>query len=63
MAIAPIPVQADLAALKARLWEKYRIEIPLVNWHGQHFVRISVQAYTTQQDLDTLVEALGRELA
>lgn len=62
MAIAPIPVQIDLAALKARLWEAYRIEIPLVNWHGQHFVRISVQAYTTQKELDTLVEALGREL-
>ena len=55
-------MQTDLAALKARLWETYRIEIPLVNWHGQHFVRISVQAYTTQKDLDTLVEALRREL-
>ncbi len=62
MAIAPIPVQPDLGELKTRLWAKYRIEIPLVNWHGQHFVRISVQAYTTQKDLDTLVEALTQEL-
>jgi isopenicillin-N epimerase len=58
MAIAPIPRQADLRAFKARLLEEYRIEIPCIDWSGQHFVRISVQAYTTQAELDTLVEAL-----
>lgn len=63
MAIAPLPVQADLPALKARLWEQYKIEVPLINWNGRHFVRISVQAYTTQQELDTLVAALEAELA
>ena len=62
MAIAPIPVQADLPALKTRLWEKYHIEIPCINWGGRHFVRISVQAYTTQKELDTLVEALRVEV-
>jgi isopenicillin-N epimerase len=61
MAIAPLPVQADLPGLKRRLWEKYKIEVPLINWNGQHFVRISVQAYTTQAELDTLVEALAAE--
>jgi isopenicillin-N epimerase len=61
MAIAPIPLQADLPGLKRRLWEKYKIEVPLINWGGRHFVRISVQAYTTQAELDTLVEALGVE--
>jgi isopenicillin-N epimerase len=63
MAIAPIPLQAALPAFKLRLWEKYRIEIPCVNWQGQHFVRISAQAYTTQAELDTLVDALQVELA
>jgi isopenicillin-N epimerase len=62
MAIAPIPRQADLRAFKARLLEEYRIEIPCIDWHGQHFVRISAQAYTTQTELDTLVEALGKML-
>lgn len=63
MAISPIPWQPDLAAFKARLWERHRIEIPCINWGGRHFVRISVQGYTTQSDLDTLVEALSEELA
>lgn len=62
MALAPIPVQADLPAFKARLWDRYRIEIPCINWGGRHFVRISVQGYTTQADLDALVEALQVEL-
>lgn len=62
MAIAPIPRQPDLPAFKARLWDRYRIEIPCIDWGGRHFVRISVQGYTTQADLDTLVEALRAEL-
>lgn len=62
MAIAPIPVQPDLPAFKARLWERYRIEIPCTNWGGRHFVRISVQGYTTQADLDALVAALGESV-
>jgi isopenicillin-N epimerase len=61
MAIAPLPVQENPGGLKARLWEKYKIEVPLINWHGRHFVRISVQAYTTQEELDMLVEALQVE--
>jgi isopenicillin-N epimerase len=63
MAIAELPLQPDLKDLKARLWDKYNIEVPLINWHGRHFVRISVQAYTTQAELDTLVAALRAELA
>lgn len=62
MAIAPVPPQPDLPALKARLWERYRIEVPCINWQGQQFVRISVQAYTTEQELDVLVNALQIEL-
>lgn len=62
MAIAPIPRQPDLPAFKVRLWERYRIEIPCIDWGGRHFVRISVQGYTTQADLDALVEALRAEL-
>lgn len=62
MAIAEIPLQPDLPAFKARLLDNHRIEIPCTAWHGRHFVRISVQGYTTQQDLDALVAALEEEL-
>jgi isopenicillin-N epimerase len=58
LAIAPLPPVNDLLALKQRLYADYKIEIPLINWHERHFVRISVQGYNTQADLDRLVEAL-----
>jgi isopenicillin-N epimerase len=62
MAFAPIPPQPDLPAFKQRLYDAYRIEIPGIAWQGRQAVRISVQGYNTEADLDVLVDALGREL-
>ncbi len=62
LAIAPLPQVKDLLALKQRLYADYNIEIPLINWQDRHFVRISVQGYNTQADLETLVGALERLL-
>jgi isopenicillin-N epimerase len=57
MAALPIPA-CDRDALKRRLYDEFCIEIPTVEWNGRHFVRISVQGYNTQADVDALVEAL-----
>ena len=57
MGIAPLP-RCNLAVLKARLYDEYKIEIPLTEWQDQHFVRISIQGYNTQADVDALVGAL-----
>jgi isopenicillin-N epimerase len=58
--MVPIPVCAtDADALRRQLFGAHRIEVP-VTQHGKHtFVRVSVQAYTTQAELDTLVAALA----
>jgi isopenicillin-N epimerase len=58
MGIAPLPPVADLNILKRRLYDEYRVEVPLTQWHDHQFVRISVQGYNTQADIDALVEAL-----
>jgi isopenicillin-N epimerase len=58
MAIAPLP-RSDLVALKSRLYDEYKIEVPLVEWQDRQFVRISVQGYNTQEDIDALVHALS----
>jgi len=58
MAIAPIPFQGDLDGLKQRLLGEYRIEIPLIAWDDGHFIRVSVQGYNDQADIDSLLEAL-----
>ena len=55
-----IPVRAsDTEGLRTHLFERHRIEVP-VTQHGAHtFVRVSVQAYNTQAELETLIGALA----
>jgi isopenicillin-N epimerase len=57
MGIAPLP-KCDLAVLKSRLYEEYRIEVPLTELQDRQFIRISIQAYNSQQDVEALIEAL-----
>jgi isopenicillin-N epimerase len=54
MGIAPLPPDTDIAALKAHLYNEHKVEVPLIDWHGQKFVRISVQIYNTPEDLEAL---------
>jgi isopenicillin-N epimerase len=58
MGLAPLPPDADLEAWRRRLYTDYRIEIPVIEWNGQKFLRISVQGYNTPEDLDALVKAV-----
>ena len=44
---------------KQRLYEEFRIEIPLVQWRDQHFIRVSIQAYNTEEDVDALLVGLA----
>ena len=57
MGAAPLPL-SDLAALKTRLYDEYKIEVPLVQWQDKQFIRISVQGYNSREDIDLLVTAL-----
>jgi isopenicillin-N epimerase len=57
MGIAALP-RSDLVVLKSRLYDEYKIEVPLTQWQDQQFVRISVQAYNRQEDIELLVKAL-----
>jgi isopenicillin-N epimerase len=58
MGIAPLPASTDLAALKARLYDDFGVEVPLMDWNGIKLVRISVQAYNTPANLNALYDAL-----
>jgi len=58
MALLPIP-PCDAAELKRRLFEEYSVEIPITGHGDQRFLRISVQGYNSQADVDALVTALA----
>ncbi len=57
MAIAALP-PVDAPQLKRRLLEEFRVEIPITEWHGRTFVRISAQGYNTPDDMDALLVGL-----
>ncbi len=57
MGIAPLP-HTDVTILKSRLYDEYKIEVPLVEWQDRQFMRISIQGYNSQDDVNALIKAL-----
>jgi isopenicillin-N epimerase len=58
--MVPIPVRThDAEGLRRWLCESRGIEVPVTQHAGQAFVRVSVQAYTTEAELAALVAALA----
>jgi isopenicillin-N epimerase len=62
MAIAPLPQIKNLKQFEAELLYNYSIEIPCIEWGKQQFIRVSIQGYNSQSDVDRLVEALAKLL-
>jgi isopenicillin-N epimerase len=65
MVTCPLPPSADgppppgrRDGLQNSLWDKHRIEIPVVHWHGRRFLRVSCHLYTSPSDLERLYDAL-----
>ena len=57
IASLPLPIN-DPAPLKKILFEKYKIEIPVFKLRDQVYLRLSTQAYVSQEDIDALIAAL-----
>jgi isopenicillin-N epimerase len=53
-----LPAAVDLSELKRRLYEEFCVEAPVMEWNGQKFLRVSIQGYNDQSDVDALVDAL-----
>ena len=58
-AAAPLPASTDVKQLKDWLYSQHRIEVPIIDWNGRKFVRVSIQGYNTRRDVDALVKAFG----
>lgn len=61
MVSIPVPV-ADARAVQTRLYEQFRIEVPLMAWNDQVLLRVSVQGYNSVLDIERLISALAQVL-
>jgi isopenicillin-N epimerase len=65
MATVPVPAglegEEDFRVVQARLYDRYRIEVPVVDWGGRRFIRVSCQVYNRPEQYERLAEAV-REL-
>lgn len=62
MADLELPLLNDIQAFKTVLYDQEQIEVPLIEWNNRHFVRVSLQAYNTENDLVNLLQAIKRLL-
>ena len=53
-----LPDSVDICELKLALYDRFKIEIPLIAWNGRKLMRFSLQAYNTQADVLALEFAL-----
>lgn len=57
--ICSIPIHTKAPQkLKQMLYEKYKIEIPVVTFSGNTYLRISFQAYNGVKEIETLIDAI-----
>lgn len=57
--MASIPVSTpNPVGLKDLLFNKYKIEIPVMTLNGNYFLRYSINGYNSQEDLDILYKAI-----
>jgi isopenicillin-N epimerase len=62
MAIASLPPVADLPGFKKHFYQQFRVEVPFTQWRNRQFIRVSVQGYNTQADIEALLAALRASL-
>ncbi len=57
MAAFPLPAVSP-EAFQKRLFDEFQVEIPVIPWNSRALLRISIQGYNTEEDVDRLVAAL-----
>jgi len=58
-----LPAGTDAPALRRDLWERYRIEAPIVDRPDGHLIRVSTHFYNTVEEIERLAAALTQLLA
>lgn len=59
MAVLELPPGTDRAVTKRALYDRFKVELPVESWNDRALMRIAVQGYNTQADIDRLVAGLA----
>jgi isopenicillin-N epimerase len=57
MAHVPLPL-GPRQPLQEELWKQFRIEVPIVEWNGGRYIRVSCHLYNEASQIDELVRGL-----
>jgi isopenicillin-N epimerase len=57
MAAIELP-ELDLELLQRKLYAEYQVEVPVYRWAGVPYLRVSIQGYNTQVDIEALINGL-----
>lgn len=63
MGTVQLPSYVDINDLKIKLYDEFKIEVPLIEWDGRKLIRFSLQAYNSEDDVVALEKALKILLA
>lgn len=60
MFATPLPAETEMSAeeLQRRLRDEFQVEVPITEWQGRRFVRVSIQAYNSAADVERLLSGL-----
>lgn len=58
MCSAQLPDHINSAELKDKLYNQFKIEVPIIEWNKHKLIRVSFQAYNSESDIDNLEKAL-----
>ena len=56
----PIDIK-NIATMKKKLIDYYKIEIPIFVWENRVYLRISINGYNSWNDIDILIDAINKE--
>ena len=54
-----LPRGSNPEAFRSALWQRYRIEVPIIERQDGNLVRVSTHFYNTEEEVDRLAEALS----
>jgi len=53
-----LPNNISAERVKTLLYDDFQIEVPVISWQNKTLLRVSVQGYNSQDDLQKLIAAL-----